>query len=549
MERVAVDFSVDAFDHGVRGVKGRHVAGRGFLEAYLKYGRAARVDALAADPPTAARFLELARGHGWKGECGVIPSERFASLDGSVLVSGGPTIEVAAWERRRFGVGLSLVGVTHSLCSTSAMEALGGLVTAPVQCWDALVCTSPTAREVVVGVLDRYSEYLAERFGAGAAFPARPQLPVIPLGVDCEGMAGVVSERGRGEWRTRLGIAEGDAVVLHVGRLSLHAKAHPLPMFAACERASRALGRRVVLILAGQFPNDPVRDAFQQLARLIAPGVRMIFMDGTREEVPRDLWQVADVFCSLSDNIQETFGLAVVEAMAAGLPCVVSDWDGHRSLVRDGVDGVLVETTTISGEGGGIIASRYAQGADDYNRMVGHVSQAVAVSQDGAAAALVRLFSNDALRREMGQSARERARAVFDWRCVVREYDALFDELAARRSAGGGVATKGGVPLAGNPFEVFASYPTRIGADADWVEVTGAWTIADVEAFRSLPANHFGMAVNPVAVSQVWATLSAAGSCQVGWIRERLGQGVGPLAGLTVMWLVKAGFVRWRRES
>ena len=41
------------------------------------------------------------------------------------------------------------------------------------------------------------------------------------------------------------------------------------------------------------------------------------------------------------DNAQETFGLAVAEAMAAGLPLVASDWSGYRDLVRDGIDGYL----------------------------------------------------------------------------------------------------------------------------------------------------------------------------------------------------------------
>lgn len=446
-------------------------------------------------------------------------------------------------------MGMSLVGVTHSLCSTAAMESLGGLLTAPVRDWDALVCTSPTARGVVTGVLDRYGEYLLERFGAGAVLPARPQLPVIPLGVDCDGMDAVVSVRGRVDWRARLGIGEGDAVVLSVGRLSLHAKAHPLPLFTACERASKATGRRVVLILAGQFPNDPVRDAFQQLARTIAPGVRVVFMDGTREETPRDLWQVADVFCSLPDNIQETFGLAVVEAMAAGLPCVVSDWDGHRALVRDGVDGFLVETVTVSSEGGANIASRYAQRADDYNQMVGHVSQSVAVDVDAATAAFVRLFSSGDLGREMGRSARERARSAFDWRVVVACYDALFTEISARRRAASKGESRGSVPLAGDPFEVFASYPSRVLGDDAWVEVSGAWTMADVERLRSLPANHFGMAVNPTSVARVWAVLSQLGRCSIGGIRERVSVDVRPLTGLTVMWFIKAGIARIRRTD
>ncbi len=59
------------------------------------------------------------------------------------------------------------------------------------------------------------------------------------------------------------------------------------------------------------------------------------------------LYGAADVFLSLSDNIQETFGLTVVEALAAGLPVVASDWDGYKALVRDGISGYLVPTRTL----------------------------------------------------------------------------------------------------------------------------------------------------------------------------------------------------------
>jgi hypothetical protein len=178
--------------------------------------------------------------------------------------------------------------------------------------------------------------------------------------------------------------------------------------------------------------------------------------------------------------------------------------------------------------------------------MVGHVSQAVAVSQEGAASALIRLFSDEALRREMGRNASERARAAFDWRVVVGAYDALFEDLSARRRADSKGRLRGEVPLAGDPFEVFRSYPAQVLRDEDWVEATGAWTVADVEGFRALPANSFSMAVNPVAVAQVWGAVSEAGRCPLSVIRERVSRDVRPLAGPAVMWLMKAGFVRRR---
>ena len=42
--------------------------------------------------------------------------------------------------------------------------------------------------------------------------------------------------------------------------------------------------------------------------------------------------------------MQESFGLTPIEAMAAGLPRVISDWDGYRDSVNDGEDGFLIRT-------------------------------------------------------------------------------------------------------------------------------------------------------------------------------------------------------------
>ena len=70
-----------------------------------------------------------------------------------------------------------------------------------------------------------------------------------------------------------------------------------------------------------------------------AEGVRLACaVDGRPADTRFSIWSVADIFISFSDNIQETFGLTPVEAMAAGLPSVVTDWDGYRDTVRHGID-------------------------------------------------------------------------------------------------------------------------------------------------------------------------------------------------------------------
>jgi alpha-maltose-1-phosphate synthase len=75
----------------------------------------------------------------------------------------------------------------------------------------------------------------------------------------------------------------------------------------------------------GWYANDLIAKAYAEAAALACPSVRVVTLDGRKAEDRQTAWAGADVFCSLSDNIQETFGIVPIEAMAAGLPVVVSD--------------------------------------------------------------------------------------------------------------------------------------------------------------------------------------------------------------------------------
>ena len=138
-----------------------------------------------------------------------------------------------------------------------------------------------------------------------------------------------------------------------------------IDLFAAASPATLPPGRRLLFVGRLEprkgFP-IAVR-AFATLARDF-PDLRLIVIgDGDDriavQELPSDLrervhmlgrvsdealptyHQAADIFVSPATG-QESFGIVLVEAMAAGLPIVASDIAGYREVARDGVEGLLV---------------------------------------------------------------------------------------------------------------------------------------------------------------------------------------------------------------
>ena len=119
-------------------------------------------------------------------------------------------------------------------------------------------------------------------------------------------------------------------------------------------------------------------------------GSRFLFT-GWRSDVPL-VMPALDVFVSASDG--EPFGRAIVEAMAAGVPVIVTDSGGKAEIVEDGVSGVLVPQ-------GDVAALAEAMGS---------------------------LMRDPQRRERMGEAARERAKSSFSVERVARELMAVWDE-------------------------------------------------------------------------------------------------------------------------
>jgi glycosyltransferase involved in cell wall biosynthesis len=121
---------------------------------------------------------------------------------------------------------------------------------------------------------------------------------------------------------------------------------------------------------------------FRDGAAQFCPDVRVAFADGHDAEVRRDSWAAADIFISLADNIQETFGLTPIEAMASGLPVVVTDWDGYKDTVRDGIVGFRLATWMPRPGQGDDFAYRYESQVINYDMYCGLTASTISLDMD-----------------------------------------------------------------------------------------------------------------------------------------------------------------------
>ncbi len=530
---------------------GRNAAGESFLRGFLTHSQAIEFWAQVQKPEHARHFAASVSSLGRTEPVHAVSRGNLGALSqAGVVYYPGPGIGEHAFHRAAYGHGAwSLCGITHTTSSAGAMDALADLITSPVQPWDAVICTSTAVKDNVTRLLQAQVDYLQARLGISRV--VLPQLPVIPLGIHTSDFAFSVDQKAAA--RPALGVSPDTLVVLFMGRLSFHAKAHPLAMYQALESAAKTSGKSVVLVECGWHANEFIEKAYADAARMACPSVRVVTLDGRKAQDRQTAWAGADVFCSLSDNIQETFGIVPIEAMAAGLPVVVSDWDGYKDTVRDGVDGFRIPTVMPQAGLGGDLALRHALEIDTYDMYCGHTCSLVAVDVQATAAAFEKLFNSPELRRQMGEAGRQRAQAVYDWKPIIGQYEALWAKQTELRLAAKSESDKSGKPLAHpwparmDPFHAFASYPTQALTPQTLLALVDANAKLAVQRalpYRQLAMVDFAKVILPTE-AEIVSVLNAAAQTQTaqalvaGIAQERQAFVFRSLA-----WLLKLGVLR-----
>lgn len=208
---------------------------------------------------------------------------------------------------------------------------------------------------------------------------------VIHNGVEVQRYAAPPDEETRRSLLRELKIDSGRPVLLNVARL--HREKGHSDLLTAFEQV-RARHPGSLLVLAGEGrARNAVREEIR--SRGLEESVRMA---GVRSDV-RDLYHIADI--SLLASHREGFSNVVLEAMAAGVPQVLTDVGGNHEAIGDSGAGIIVPP------------SAPAQ----------------------LARATLRILSDDRLADSMKRCARERA-GQFSVERQVRETEQLYVRLA-----------------------------------------------------------------------------------------------------------------------
>ena len=136
------------------------------------------------------------------------------------------------------------------------------------------------------------------------------------------------------EWRRSVGIADDELVVSFVSRLVWEKE---LRTYIESVRSLQKEFPKVRAMVVGDGP------AMKETQKLLPNGIFTGFCSG--DDLAR-AYASSDIF--LFPSFTETFGNVTLEAMSSGLPCLVADAIGSRSLVIDGQNGFLAKAGDLS---------------------------------------------------------------------------------------------------------------------------------------------------------------------------------------------------------
>ncbi|MCU0661570.1 MAG: glycosyltransferase family 4 protein [Myxococcota bacterium] len=393
--------------------------------------------------------------------------------------------------RNRLGAAFPVSGFIHSVSYGDFMSAYLGMLHGGGTAHDVILCSSTQGEQAVRRSIERLSTGLSLP-------PLKVGFEVVPLGIDDASATAGTSSRDerRAAARSALGLAQDAVVGLCFGRFSEVDKMDHMPLIQAFAALHR-MEPPHLLVLAGAVQSENYVRMLELWSRAMGAQERVRFEKNVDEARKRLLYDAADYFVSVSDNPQETFGLTLLEALRAGLPLVVSDYDGYRDI---GSDEVALRVPTIWHRPSGLTLIEPILDARTFHL---YMAQCLSVDIPALTKALDVMGKDHERRHRMARDAALRFDECYSHKRTIQKLEAIWDERKAHFTAG---------PTDEDPqslavFDTFDHYPTRFLRGADRLRITGlGQTLKDTGASHPLLSGMSDL-VDPSVVRDVLARL------------------------------------------
>ncbi len=213
------------------------------------------------------------------------------------------------------------------------------------------------------------------------------QLAVLANGVDVQHFT---PHPAAGCLRQRHNLDPSTPILLFVGGLDQAHYFKGIPTLLAAVAQLSAPRPALILIGTGELHTSYAQLATQH-------GITAIFAGRVPTAELPAYYRLADLLLLPSTTRGEAFGMVLIEALACGTPVIASDLPGVRSVIRNGVDGILVPPGDVA----------------------------------ALAAAIDRLLADPQQRATMGAAGRAKVQQQYAWEVLIPQLEQHYREVLA----------------------------------------------------------------------------------------------------------------------
>ncbi|MCP4050693.1 MAG: glycosyltransferase family 4 protein [bacterium] len=309
--------------------------------------------------------------------------------------------------RNSLGIQMPVIGLVHNISKKKEFNILQSIVKNSTKI-DSIICPSKSTKKII----ENYCQTLRKTIHL--------KTKVIPYGINTKKFSPADNKEAL---RKKHNLPLDKKIVLHLSRINPFSKMDILPLI---KNFQEIISRNpdTILIIAGQVHVVNYVNQIMLYVQRKNLSKKILFLPDINHQKREEYYQLSDIFVSLSDNISENFGLTVVEAMACGLPVIISDIASYKELISDGKEGFLIQTISAPVPNYDIYLGTL------YERDFGDINiQSTVVNNKETREKLQLLLNNDTLRMQIGQAALKRTHKFYNEDKMIQRYQDHFERM------------------------------------------------------------------------------------------------------------------------